>query len=98
MHYDLWDTETSNYFGRFDDEREVLGLVRRLVTRYGDHYADDLGLGRVADDGTILPPLSGAALIRRVEDVLSPPESVEVRRPRRGHVGTGRRAVATRSA
>jgi hypothetical protein len=59
MQYAPWDTETSNNFRRFDDERDVLGLVRRLVMRYGDHCADDRGWGRVADDGTILPSLSG---------------------------------------
>jgi hypothetical protein len=71
MTYTLWDTETSNQFGQFEDEGEVLALVRTLVNHYGPRYADDLGLGRVSEDGAILEPLSGEALIARVEKVLS---------------------------
>src|SRR5262245_36317608 len=71
MKYTLWDTETSNSFGAFEDEKEVLALVRTLVDHYGEQYADDLGLGRVTDEGKILPPLSGIALITRAKDVLS---------------------------
>lgn len=71
MTYTLWDTETSNLFGQFEDESEVLALVRTLVNNYGARYADDLGLGRVTEDGAILEPLSGEALIARVEEVLS---------------------------
>jgi hypothetical protein len=69
MKYDLWDIETSNHFGQFTDEVEVLTLVRALVDAYGRAYADELGLGRVTDDGEILEPLTGAALIARVNDV-----------------------------
>ena len=71
MTYTLWDIETSNQFGQFEDEGEVLALVRTLVNHYGPRYADDLGLGRVSEDGAILEPLSGEALIARVEEVLS---------------------------
>lgn len=70
MTYTLWDTETSNQFGEFEDEREALALVRTLVNHYGARYADDLGLGHVTADGTILEPLSGADLIARVDEVL----------------------------
>jgi hypothetical protein len=73
MHYDLWDTETSNYYGRFEDEHEVLRLVRSLINCYGEQYAADLGLGRVDDQGNILEPLSGEALIARVKEVLGEP-------------------------
>jgi hypothetical protein len=31
MTYTLWDTETSNQFGQFEDEKEVLALVRTLL-------------------------------------------------------------------
>jgi hypothetical protein len=71
MKYTLWDIETSNQFGQFEDEIEVLTLIRTLVDHYGARYAEDLGLGRVSDDGVILEPLSGAALIARVEQVLA---------------------------
>jgi hypothetical protein len=71
MKYTLWDIETSNQFGQFEDEIEVLTLIRTLVDHYGARYAEDLGLGRVSDDGVILEPLSGAALIARVDQVLA---------------------------
>lgn len=71
MKYTLWDIETSNHFGQFEDEKEVLSMVRTLVNHYGARYAEDLGLGRVSEDGVILAPLSGAALIARVEEVLA---------------------------
>jgi hypothetical protein len=69
MKYNLWDTETSNSSGQFEDEAEVLRLVRTLVDRYGKTYADGLGLGRDTDDGEILEPLSGANLLARVEEL-----------------------------
>lgn len=71
MKYTLWDTETSNQFGEFEDEREVLTLVRTLVNHYGARDAEDLGLGGIDADGTILEPLSGAALLARVDEVLA---------------------------
>ncbi len=74
MRFDLWDTETSNYYGRFEDEAEALRLVRKLVNHYGAAYAADLGLGRVDEEGHILEPLSGTALIARVQEVLGDPE------------------------
>jgi len=70
MKYTLWDIETSNQFGQFEDEKEVLTLVRTLANHYGARYAEDLGLGRVSEEGTILEPLSGAALIARVDEVV----------------------------
>jgi hypothetical protein len=71
MKYTLWDIETSNQFGQFEDEIEVLTLIRTLVDHYGARYAEDLGLGCVSDEGVILEPLSGAALIARVDQVLA---------------------------
>lgn len=71
MTYTLWDIETSNHFGQYEDEKEVLALVRTLVNHFGARYADDLGLGRVNEEGVILAPLSGAALIARVDEVLA---------------------------
>lgn len=77
MRYTPWDIETSNQFCQFEDERDVLALVRALVNHYGPRYADDLGLGRVTARGVILEPLSGEALISRVEAVLSGHESAD---------------------
>ena len=87
MTFNLWDTATSNSFGQYEDEREVLELVRTLVDYYGEDYADDLGLGRVTDEGEIVEPLSGAALIARLNEVF----------PERQGTGDRRGAVITSS-
>jgi hypothetical protein len=79
MTFDLWDTETSNFYGQFADERKALALVRKLVAHYGEGYAQDLGLGRVTGEGEVLTPLSGAALIARVNEVLSDQETADRR-------------------
>jgi hypothetical protein len=71
MKYNLWDTETSHYLGQFEDETEALTLVRTLISRFGKSYAEVLSLGRVTDEGDVLEPLSGLALIARVDAVLA---------------------------
>ena len=67
MHYDLWDVETGNYLGRYGSEEEALAVVRALVAHYGAAYADDLNLGAEDDAGNYGEPLSGAALLDRLE-------------------------------
>ncbi len=67
MHFDLWDVATGNYYGRFSTEDEALVLVRTLVREYGPAYADDLNLGAEDDEGRFAEPLSGAALLDRIE-------------------------------
>ena len=59
-----------------------------LVDHYGARYAEDLGLGCVSDEGVILEPLSGAALIARVDQVLAdrPPKD-----------GSGSQVIGSRS-
>jgi hypothetical protein len=69
MKYNLWGTEFGRYLGYFEDERKALELVRMLLDHHGDDYANDLGLGRVTDQGEILEPLMGAALIARVNEM-----------------------------
>jgi hypothetical protein len=71
MKYNLWDTETSHYLGQFEEELEALTLARTLITRFGKGYAEVLSLGRVTDEGAILEPLSGVALIARVDEALT---------------------------
>jgi hypothetical protein len=63
MRYDLWDTEVGKYLGRSTDEEDALATARTLVDHYGEDYAESLSICRVADDGTILDPLTGDALI-----------------------------------
>jgi hypothetical protein len=77
--YNLWDTESSSFLGHFEDESEVMTLVRTLISHYGDAYAHDLGLGRVTDDGEILEALSGASLIARADEVLGDLSSADER-------------------
>lgn len=68
---DLWDVETGNYLGRYVTEEEALAVVRTLVREYGPAYADELNLGAEHDDGRWEAPISGAALLARIE-ALSP--------------------------
>jgi hypothetical protein len=68
MHYDLWDVETGNYFGRFEREEDALAVVRTLVSHYGNGYADRLSLGAEDDDGSWTEPIEGAALLARTKD------------------------------
>lgn len=65
MQYKLWDIEAGSYIGNYTDERDALAIVKTLVDRYGDEYAESLSMGRVADDGRILAPLSGYDLCVR---------------------------------
>jgi hypothetical protein len=76
----LWDTEVSRYLGQFEGEKEALTLVRLLLDHHGDEYADELGLGRTTEAGEILEPLSGAALVARVNEVLSDRQAPDERR------------------
>ena len=82
MKFSLWDVETNSYLGRFDDEREALALVRTLVDHYGPSYADRLDLGAITDDENPQDPISGAALLARVSEIL--PAARPVDEERRG--------------
>jgi hypothetical protein len=77
MKYNLWDTEVSRYLGHFEDETEALTLVQALLRHHGEAYAEELGLGRVTDEGEILEPLSGAALIARIQEILPELQDVD---------------------
>jgi hypothetical protein len=75
MHYDLWDVETGNYYGRFEREDEALAVVQTLVSHYGDQYVDRLSLGAEGDDGSWTEPIEGSELLARMEQ-RSPARSV----------------------
>jgi hypothetical protein len=74
MHYNLWETDTGNYFSRYENEAEALALVRTPVRHYGIANVDELRLGRVNDDGSLAEPLSGAELIARAREATSSQE------------------------
>lgn len=44
MIYGLWDTETNDLIGDFDNERDALALVLRAIERNGPHDTDTLAL------------------------------------------------------
>jgi hypothetical protein len=75
MKYRLWDTDINRLFGTFESEGEALALVRTLVGRYGDAYADDLAMGCERSDGSFIPPLTGAALIARAGQIVAKPKT-----------------------
>jgi hypothetical protein len=66
MHYDVWDTDINKYLGRFTEDADVFAMVRTLIDHYGPEYAESLSIGRVSGDGTILPPITGDELLKRV--------------------------------
>jgi hypothetical protein len=74
VEYSLWDVQTNRYLGCFEDEKQALELVRKLVNHYGPSYAEILDLGVINGEGEPVEPLSGASLIARVEEVLGHPE------------------------
>lgn len=67
--FNLWDTEAGSFIGKYADERSALDTVKKLVEHFGATYADDLSLGRVADDGRMLAPLTGRALVAKLENI-----------------------------
>jgi hypothetical protein len=73
MEYSQWDIQANRYLGRFEDERQALELVRTLVNHYGPDYAEILDLGFASDTVDEVEPLSGAALLARVDEVLGDP-------------------------
>lgn len=71
MRYYLWDTDVAKLLGTYGAEDEALILVRTLVDRYGDAYAEELSLGVELDDGSTGEALGGASLLARSKAVLS---------------------------
>jgi hypothetical protein len=67
VRYDLWDVGNGGYLGRYGTEEEALAGVRVLVREYGPPYADDLNSDAEDDAGRFVEPLSGAALLSRIE-------------------------------
>jgi hypothetical protein len=66
MTYHLWDVGTRFYYGQFDDEGDVMALVRSLLAHYGDAYADELEL--IVDEGGD-HDLSGPSLVERARSL-----------------------------
>jgi hypothetical protein len=79
MKYTLWDVEAGKQIALLDREDEAFSRVRILLDHYGDAYADELALGRVADNGAVLEPLTGAELVSRTRQVDEPPSVIATR-------------------
>jgi hypothetical protein len=45
MNCEIWDVETGNCVGQFNDEAAALAWVQALLDRYGTEYADSLVVG-----------------------------------------------------
>ena len=72
MKYSVWDVELGKDLGQFTDEAEALALVRRLIDRRGIDFAERLALGRVGDDGAVLDPIMGRALVAQAKGAVGP--------------------------
>ena len=69
MIYRVFDTSINRLFAVYDTEEKALALVRTLIGANGADYADDLAVGCEQADGSFAEPLTGAALLARVEEV-----------------------------
>lgn len=94
MAFNLWDVEVGKQLGHFENEKDAMTFVQKLVAHYGEDYAGELGLGRIDDDGHILEPLSGEALLSRSREVLDDCSHGD---SRQGEVIGSRLATAGRS-
>jgi hypothetical protein len=63
--YDLWDVETGNLIGSYDNEERALAMVRALVDANGQEYADVLELGFEDETGLTQQLGTGTALLAR---------------------------------
>ena len=75
MHYQLWDSKSSNVIDIFQTEAEGLAMVRRMLSAGWDAERLTLGLdfdeGEEGDDDTLPPVMYGAALAERALAVVS---------------------------
>lgn len=65
MIYGLWDTETNNLIGDFDNERDALALVLRAIERNGPRDAETLALDVEDEHGEGRLIASGKELAER---------------------------------
>jgi hypothetical protein len=69
MHYELWDSKSSNVIAILQTEAEGLAIVRRLLADGWNAEHLSLGLdfdeGEEGDDGTLPPVVYGSALADR---------------------------------
>lgn len=76
MHWELWDTETGNLVGDYDDEAAALAVVRDVLRRHGSGPLAALALGAEHDDeggdDAALPPIVGG--VELVARALATPE------------------------
>lgn len=63
--FDLWDIESGNLIGTFEDEEDALSFVRKLLDANGLAYADALDLGWMDPDGASRSITTGSALVDR---------------------------------
>ena len=62
MVYALWDTQSINLVGAFDNLREALALVMSGIERNGPQDTETLALDVEDDDGTVRPIAHGEEL------------------------------------
>ena len=70
--YQLWDTETGNLIGEFDDETDALVAMRDAFALNGREYAEALALGTIDDTGHPEHIAVDADLVNRALHATSP--------------------------
>ena len=77
MHYQLWDSKSSNVIDIFQTEAEGLAMVRRMLSSGWDPERLTLGLdfdeGEEGDDDTLPPVIYGTALAERARVAVPDP-------------------------
>jgi hypothetical protein len=66
MNYEIWDVETGNCVGSFNDESAALKWVQALLDRFGTDYADSLVVGVENQRGEDAGSWSGEELRARL--------------------------------
>jgi hypothetical protein len=65
-HYELWDVETGNLIGSYEQEELALNMVRALVEANGQEYVNVLELGCEDEQSGHFHAETGGSLLARV--------------------------------
>lgn len=75
MIYELWDMNSLNLVGSYDNEAEALNVVAGAIARYGDGYVEGLALVHENSHGQSRTLAEGTTLLERSMHLLPSPSS-----------------------
>lgn len=68
MSYELWDFETGNAVGEYEDEADALAVVRENVRTHGPSVVQGIALLAVHEDGESQVVAQGEALLQLIRE------------------------------